>query len=100
MQTNVGLDLAFFNNALTTNIDWYLKDTKDMLTIPPVLSVAGENAERYMNTGVYEIEKADILRLDQFRKLGSPGRIVQTFGGKAEYLKAVQSLKAEIYKTG
>ena len=56
--------------------------------------------DRYMNTGVYEIEKADILRLDQFRKLGSPGRIVQTFGGKAEYLKAVQSLKAEIYKTG
>ena len=51
MQTNVGLDLAFFNNALTTNIDWYLKDTKDMLTVPPVLSVAGENAERYMNTG-------------------------------------------------
>lgn len=56
--------------------------------------------ERYMNTGVYEIEKADILLLDQFKKLGSPSRIVQTFGGKAEYLKAVQSLKAEIYKTG
>ena len=51
MQTNVGLDMAFFNNALTTSIDWYLKDTKDMLTVPPVLSVAGENAERYMNTG-------------------------------------------------
>ncbi len=51
MQTNVGLDLGFFNNSLTTNIDWYLKDTKDMLTEPPVLSVAGENAKRYMNTG-------------------------------------------------
>jgi len=51
MQTNVGLDMAFFNNALTTSLDWYLKDTKDMLTIPPVLSVAGENAAKYMNTG-------------------------------------------------
>ena len=51
MQTNVGIDLGFFNNSLTTNLDWYLKDTKDMLTIPPVLSVAGENAEKYMNTG-------------------------------------------------
>lgn len=51
MQTNVGLDMAFFNNALTMNFDWYLKDTKDMLTVPPVLSVAGENAAKYMNTG-------------------------------------------------
>ena len=51
MQTNVGIDLGFFNNALTTSLDWYLKDTKDMLTVPPVLSVAGENAEKYMNTG-------------------------------------------------
>ncbi|MBR3648152.1 MAG: TonB-dependent receptor [Paludibacteraceae bacterium] len=51
MQTNVGLDLAFFNNSLTTSLDWYLKDTKDMLTVPPVLSVAGENATKFMNTG-------------------------------------------------
>lgn len=51
MQTNVGLDLGFFNNSLITSLDWYLKDTKDMLTVPPVLSVAGENAEKYMNTG-------------------------------------------------
>lgn len=51
MQTNVGLDLGFFNNTLITSLDWYLKDTKDMLTVPPVLSVAGENAERFMNTG-------------------------------------------------
>ena len=51
MQTNVGLDMAFFNNALTVNFDWYLKDTKDMLTVPPVLSVAGENAAKFMNTG-------------------------------------------------
>lgn len=51
MQTNVGLDMAFFNNALTMNFDWYLKDTKDMLTVPPVLSVAGENAAKFMNTG-------------------------------------------------
>ena len=51
MQTNVGLDMAFFSNTLTMSLDWYLKDTKDMLTIPPVLSVAGENAAKFMNTG-------------------------------------------------
>ena len=50
-QTNIGLDMGLFNNALTLNLDWYLKTTKDMLTVPPVLSVAGENAAKFMNTG-------------------------------------------------
>ncbi len=51
MQTNVGIDMEFFNSSLTTSIDWYLKDTRDMLTIPRMPSVAGENAEKFMNTG-------------------------------------------------
>lgn len=50
-QLNVGLDLGFFQNDLNVNIDWYLKQTKDMLTVPPVLSVAGENAAVWQNTG-------------------------------------------------
>jgi len=51
MQTNVGLDLAFLRGDLTASFDWYLKDTKDMLTIPPTLAVAGENAATWRNTG-------------------------------------------------
>ncbi len=50
-QTNVGVDLGFFNNSLTINLDWYLKDTKDMITAPPVLSTAGEGAAYLANTG-------------------------------------------------
>lgn len=50
-QTNIGLDAAFLNNALTISFDYYTKNTKDMLTIPPVLSVMGENAAMWMNTG-------------------------------------------------
>lgn len=50
-QTNVGLDLGFFDNSLNVSFDWYLKNTKDMLTVPPVLSVAGENAACWSNTG-------------------------------------------------
>ena len=29
--------------------------------------------DRYMNTGIYEIEKTDILKLDPFAKMGKPG---------------------------
>jgi TonB-linked SusC/RagA family outer membrane protein len=51
VQTNLGLDAAFFNNELSLSFDYYIKNTKDMLTIPPVLSVMGENASMWMNTG-------------------------------------------------
>ena len=50
-QLNVGLDLGLFNNDLNISADWYMKQTKDMLTVPPVLSVAGENAAIWQNTG-------------------------------------------------
>ena len=53
--------------------------------------------EKYMNTGVYEIEKAEILKLDPFIKLGKPAKIAAYFGGKEGYLKAVKELEDAIY---
>lgn len=53
-QTNIGIDATLFNNSMTLSFDYYWKNTKDMITIPPVLSVAGENAAKFMNTGEME----------------------------------------------
>ena len=54
--------------------------------------------DRYMNSGIYEIEKPEILRLDPFRKLGKPAKIADDFfGGKAGYMKAVRELEQAIY---
>jgi TonB-linked SusC/RagA family outer membrane protein len=53
-QTNIGIDAYLFNGAVSLTLDYYWKNTKDMITIPPVLSVAGENAAKYMNTGKME----------------------------------------------
>lgn len=50
-QTNLGIDAMLFNNSLSLLLDYYWKNTKDMITVPPVLSVAGENAAKFMNTG-------------------------------------------------
>ena len=52
---------------------------------------------KYMNTGIYEIEKTEILKLDPFLKLGKPAKIAGYFGGKQGYLKAVQELEQAIY---
>ena len=53
--------------------------------------------DKYMNTGIYEIEKTEILKLDPFLKLGKPAKIAEYFGGKQGYLKAVQELEQAIY---
>lgn len=53
--------------------------------------------DKYMNSGVYEIEKTEILQLDPFKKYGKPSKIATYFGGKAGYLKAVQELEQAIY---
>ena len=50
-QTNLGFDLYMLNSSLSLSFDYYWKKTKDMLTVPPTLSVAGENAGKWMNTG-------------------------------------------------
>lgn len=53
--------------------------------------------DKYANEGIYEIEKTEVLKLDPFRKLGSPTRIAKYFGGKSGYLQAVHELESAIY---
>ena len=56
--------------------------------------------DKYMNDGIYEIEKTEILKLDPFNKFGKPTKIASYFGGKEGYLNAVKELEEEIYKVG
>ena len=53
--------------------------------------------DKYMNTGIYEIEKTEVLKLDPFLKMGKPAKIAGYFGGKQGYLSAVQELEQAIY---
>ena len=53
--------------------------------------------DKYMNTGIYEIEKTEILKLDPFLKLGKPAKIAGYFGGKSGYMQAVKELEKAIY---
>lgn len=53
--------------------------------------------DKYANEGIYEIEEPEILKLDPFRKIGSPARIAKYFGGKDGYIQAVHDLESAIY---
>lgn len=56
--------------------------------------------DKYMNDGIYEMEKTEVLKLDAFARFGTPGRIVSLFGGRDNYLHAVKELEEELYKAG
>ena len=46
---NVGFDFSFLNNRITANIDWYLRDTKDLLAYTPA---AGLQTSDYVTTNI------------------------------------------------
>ena len=56
--------------------------------------------DRYMNTGIYELEKVEVLKLSEFKRFGMPAKIASYFGGKAGYFQAIKELQNEIYKVG
>lgn len=48
-QTNVGLDFGFFDQKLTGSAEYYFKDTKDILVLPPYLGTIGEGGNQWIN---------------------------------------------------
>lgn len=57
--TNIGFDLAFFNNNLEVNFDWWKKETVDLLLPVPLAGVTGNfaaapsvNVGSMLNTGI------------------------------------------------
>jgi len=54
--------------------------------------------DKYMNEGISELEDTRVLDNAPFDRIGSPKKIAKLFGGKEEYMKAVEELKRAIYE--
>ena len=54
--------------------------------------------DKYAAEGIENIEDMKILQVNPLTQLGSPVEIVNFFGGKKQYLKALSELEQEIYK--
>lgn len=50
-QTNFGIDAGFLNNRLTVSIDYFHKETKDMLVEKPYIATIGEGGYCWYNGG-------------------------------------------------
>ena len=48
-QVNIGIDAAFLNNRLTVSLDYFNKNTKDMLYEPAYAAVIGEGGYSFQN---------------------------------------------------
>lgn len=53
--------------------------------------------EKYQSEDIKDLEDTKILELEPFNELGSPLKIVKSFGNKKKYLEAVKELEKEIY---
>ena len=56
--------------------------------------------EKYMNSGIYEMESKSVLKLLPFKKYGSTSKIVSYFGDEDGYHQAIKELEEELYKVG
>jgi len=54
--------------------------------------------KKYSDEGLGNIESMEVLRLDPINKLGSPIELVNAFGGKDKYWKAIKELEKELYR--
>ena len=53
--------------------------------------------DKYADEGIENIEDLAILRIEPFNQMGTPSEILQIFGGREQYLQAVEELEHEIY---
>ncbi|MCD8081019.1 MAG: TonB-dependent receptor [Bacteroides sp.] len=67
-QTNIGLDLRFFDSALSVTADWFVKKTRDMLMTLPIPNYVGNSAPQG-NVGTMK-NKGIELDVSYRRKIG------------------------------
>ena len=53
--------------------------------------------DKYADEGIATIESNEVFKLQPFTDLGSPVELVRSFGGRPQYLDALQTLERELY---
>ncbi len=53
--------------------------------------------DKYADEGIENIEDLAVLRVDPFVNMGTPAEIIQAFGGKEQYLKAIKEIEKQLY---
>jgi type I restriction enzyme, R subunit len=54
--------------------------------------------DKYADSGLKSVESLEILKVDPLTHFGTPVEIIHLFGGKQNYLAAIQELEAQLYR--
>ena len=54
--------------------------------------------DKYADGGLRSVESLEILKVDPLTSFGTPVEIVNLFGGKQNYLSAIEQLETELYR--
>jgi TonB-linked SusC/RagA family outer membrane protein len=73
-QFDVGIDYSLFNNRISGTLDYYIRESKDLLYVRPLAPSTGiggiqENIGKTRNTGVELLIKADVVRAQGAKSL-------------------------------
>ena len=60
-QSNIGIDVNLFNGAVYGSIDWFDKETKDILTLTRPIATLGEGAQKWVNGGTIENSGVEVI---------------------------------------
>jgi type I restriction enzyme R subunit len=65
---------------------------------PVARKVLNALIDKYADQGVQTIESMDVLSVPPLTDLGTPVELVKSFGGRPQYLEALQLLERELYR--
>ncbi|MEQ8474076.1 MAG: TonB-dependent receptor [Marinoscillum sp.] len=71
---DVGVDFGLFDNKVSGSVDYYIKETRDILTATQPVATEGEGANRFVNAGTVENRGLEVV-------LGYEGKL--KVGGKS-----------------
>ena len=55
--------------------------------------------DKYADEGIATIESNDVFRVQPFTQMGSASELVKSFGGRPQFLGALQTLERELYSS-
>jgi len=103
-ETNIGLDFGFFNETLTGSLDFFTRETKDILIRPPYPGILGEGKSQWVN-GATKDNRGFELAINYQNKIGEFSYTingnVSSFKDKIVFLPAsvVKSYPGNVEKT-
>lgn len=54
--------------------------------------------DKYADEGIENIEDIKVLKVNPFDQFGTPTEIIKLFGGKPQYLQALNQLEQALYQ--